>query len=72
MDSNEIKFENKFPRMFHNLNVWIGDPVWAPAKALIQNICVRTASEPPDASNVTIARVKNGLLPYLKLIDTSS
>ena len=57
MDSNEVIFENKFPRTFHNLNVWIGDPVWAPAKAIIQNICVRTASEPPDTSNVTIARV---------------
>ena len=65
MDSNEVIFENKFPRTFHNLNVWIGDPVWAPAKAIIQNICVRTASEPSDASNVTIARVRKDKLRYL-------
>ena len=57
MDSNEVLFENKFPRTFHNLNVWIGDPVWAPANATIQNICVRTASELPATSNLTIARV---------------
>ena len=54
-----LTIENKFPRKFHNLNVWIGDPVWAPAQAIIRNICVRTASEPPDDSNVTIARVIN-------------
>ena len=60
LDSEEaLKIENKFPRKFHNLNVWIGDPVLAPAKAIIRNICVKTASEPPADSNVTIARVSN-------------
>ena len=39
--------------------MWIGDPVLAPAKAIIRNICVKTAAEPPADSNVTIARVLN-------------
>ena len=51
--------ENKFPRKFHNLNVWIGDPVLAPTKAIVRNICVKTASEPPLDCNVTIARGLN-------------
>ena len=60
LDSEEVlTIENKFPRKFHNLNVWIGDPVLAPAKAIIRNVCVKTASEPPADSNVTIARVSN-------------